>query len=249
MGLKISWIRALYNRAKRICSTESIFLEQLSKLRLFMSWNGFPRYVSRKLIKKFSTHVTRTPNNEELETIWLRLPYAGMKGECLIKTLTRKLKRCFKTKAVKFTVLYQTNKVSAYCSTKDKLPREQLSNLIYKIKCPGCGSHYIGKTDRNFITRMKEQGSRDYEPMYRHLSTCSHFEDMINFCRIGSPEDNQLQVNHKLYVYNAVLDNCEIIQRHDHWSYLCFLEAYYIKLNSPMINCGLRASKELALFK
>ena len=51
-GLKISWIRALYYRAKRICSTESIFLEQLSKLRLFMSWNGFPRYVCRKLIKK-----------------------------------------------------------------------------------------------------------------------------------------------------------------------------------------------------
>ena len=171
-----------------------------------------------------------------------------MKGEHLAKSLTRKLKRCFK-KTVKFAVFYQTNKVSCYCSTKDKMPKDQISNLIYKITCPGCGSHYIGQTDRNFITRMKEQGSRDYEPMYRHLTTCSHFEDMLNIYRLGVPEDNHLEMNDKLHIYNAVLNNSEIISRYDHWSHLCFLEAYYIKVNSPMINCGLRASKELSLFK
>ena len=121
--------------------------------------------------------------------------------------------------------------------------------MIYKIKCPGCGCHYIGKTDRNFVTRMKEQGSREYEPMYTHLDTCSDFQDLVHFNGIDCHDDKHFKINPKLHIFNAVMSNCEIIHRHNQWSHLCFLEAYYIKVNSPKINCGLRASKELSVFK
>ena len=53
-----------------------------------------------------------------------------------------------------------------------------------------------------------------------------------------------------MYIYfTAVLENYEILDFNSNWSQLCFLEAYYIKLNKPKISDGLKASKELELFK
>ena len=40
--LKVSWVRALYTRAERICSDETTFSEQLRNITKFLSWNGFP---------------------------------------------------------------------------------------------------------------------------------------------------------------------------------------------------------------
>ena len=28
--------------------------------------------------------------------------------------------------------------------------------FIYKITCPGCFKEYVGKTDRNFMTRLED---------------------------------------------------------------------------------------------
>ena len=47
---------------------------------------------------------------------------------------------------------------------------------------------------------------------------------------------------------NAVLNNCCIIDQHNNWSQLSFLEAYFKTLKSD-INDGLKASKKLELFK
>ena len=49
--------------------------------------------------------------------------------------------------------------------------------------------------------------------------------------------------------FTAVLENYEILDFNSNWSQLCFLEVYYIKLNKPKIIDGLKASKELELFK
>ena len=46
-----------------------------------------------------------------------------------------------------------------FCSAKDKIPTHQKSNVVYSIRCPGCGDEYIGKTDRCVITRMSEHAT------------------------------------------------------------------------------------------
>ena len=48
------------------------------------------------------------------------------------------------------------------------------------------------------------------------------------------------------HIFTAVLENYEILDFNSNWSQLW---AYYIKLNKPKINDGLKASKELELFK
>ena len=64
--------------------------------------------------------------------IWIRLPFYGKKRGELVKTYTRKLKRCFKTN-VKFVIPYDTKKYAMFCSAKDKIPTHQKFNVsIYK---------------------------------------------------------------------------------------------------------------------
>ena len=50
------------------------------------------------------------------------------------------------------------------------------------------------------------------------------------------------------HIFNAVLQNHEILDSNRNWSRLEFLEAYYIKNHDLIINDGLKASKELLLF-
>ena len=42
---KTAWIKALYDRAHKICSNNNLFHKQVARITKVMSWNGYPRYV------------------------------------------------------------------------------------------------------------------------------------------------------------------------------------------------------------
>ena len=99
------------------------------RIREFMSWNGFPRYVGNSILRKLGKR--KTVSNEfvnddstEEKTVWFRVPYAGPQGEHLVKTCVKKLQRCLKEK-VMFRILYDQKKVSYFCSVNDKVPDMQ----------------------------------------------------------------------------------------------------------------------------
>ena len=169
------------------------------------------------------------------------------KGELLVKCLLRKLRRYIK-KDTRIVVRYKNKNIGFLCSTKDKIPIDQRSNIIYEIKCPGCGGKYIGKTDRCVSIRMTEHGTRIDQPMFRHLTTCEAFIDYTKMFAINQFPMNISFDNHKL---NAVLQNYTILDYNTYnfkWDQLSFLEAYYIKKHKPKLNFGIKASKEFALF-
>ena len=88
-------------------------------------------------------------------------------------------------------MLYNTK--SFYCNIKDKVPHGQRNHVIYKIKCPGCNDCYISKTERclmmfmndgkiiNYerclITRITDHGTKETEPMFKHLFQWELFKD------------------------------------------------------------------------
>ena len=113
-----------------------------------MSWNGFPKYIRETLIKRLQHKRISNPpqpaDDSNFIKLWIRLPYCGPKGEKLAKDLIRKLRK-FLRPNVKIHLLYNTTKVSFYCSNKDKIPDNLKSNVIYKITCPGCGENYVEK--------------------------------------------------------------------------------------------------------
>ena len=245
--LKTAWAKALFHRAEKICSSSSAFKKQITKIRSFMSWNGYPSFVIKSLINKLRSKPIPVANNnsenDDATKIYIRVPFVGEKGEQFVKSCVRKLRRYTK-RNIFYVTLYNTNKFSMFCPTKDKIPVHQRSNVIYELTCPGCGNKYIGKTDRCIITRLLEHGSRNDQPMHQHLSSCEPFHDYVSIFTI----DASFPVDTKEHIKNAVLDNYRIVDINRNWSQLLYLEAYYVKKLSPMINKGLKASRELQLF-
>ena len=146
-----------------------------------MSSNGFPNYVSKPLLVRLKSNSTIPSRNNSTEKndipeIIFPLPYAEKVGEQLLKCCLKKVKGCLNSN-VKFRVLYDTKKMSFYCNIKEKVARDQKNHVIYKIKCPGCNDCCIGTTERCLITRITEHGTKEREPIFKHLSECELFKD------------------------------------------------------------------------
>ena len=116
-----------------------------------MSWNSYPKQVRNSLLKRLNSNMNKTKAQtvDDRKKVWLNLPYLGDKGDHLTKRFIRKLDKCL-NENVKFIKLYKTNKLTMFCSNKDHIQFQQKANVI----CPGCYNKYIGRTDRNIITRL-----------------------------------------------------------------------------------------------
>ena len=65
----------------------------------------------------------------------------------------------------------KTTKVSDFCNTKDRIPHYLKSHVVYDFFCPACNAGYIGNTDRNLGTRIKEHCGLDKNsPIFSHLA-------------------------------------------------------------------------------
>ena len=252
--LKVSWVNALFIRAKKICSDEQMFLKQVKYIKKLLSWNGFPKYVANKIIKnlidKYKDYVVSNVNDENVENvneIFVRLPYCGDTGERLMSKCISRINRELKVK-VKYKILYNTCKISNFCCVKDAIPKGQKNNVIYQIKCPGCNEVYIGKTNCCVEKRMHEHAEKPDQPMYLHLKSCECFQqsvDMFNLPDIDSRCEPILPQSH--YV-SAVLDNYSIIKTNHNSAHLALCETYFIRKNKPKLNEGLKACVDFKVF-
>ena len=82
--------------------------------------------------------------------------------------------------------------------------------------------------------------------MYLHLANCVQFAEYLKLYALPDTDAVNTIVSKELHLHNAII---EVIDHNDNWAHLQYLEAYYIKTMSPEINIGLKASKELQLFK
>ena len=223
----------------------------MSSLVKLMGYNGFPKYVRKSLLSKFRKVNTQTSHSlsddiDESTTIWFNLSYLATEGEHLVKKCVRRLKHNFKT-PVNIKVHYRTHKIAMFCSL-NKIPTSLQSHVIYEFCCPGCHSKYIGKTDRNFGTRVDEHGSINNEQnsaVSNHLLLCEPFHEMVSFMNIGNSDDS---LNVQSHVLEAVRNNTNIVARNDNWLQLCFLETLFCKRFSPSLNDGLKPMKTFRLF-
>ena len=246
---RVSWITSLVTRAKRICSNNAL-QKELSQIRLFASWNDFPKFISNKLIDKIlkkpdKSNDKTTTDNKDAINIWFRVPYLGNKGDHLLKSLIRKIRRnCKKEVNISFNILHDTKKVQFYTNEKDKTPFLNNSYIVYEITCPACNSKYIGKTERTLQERTYEHAWKDKtSTIYNHLDECEQLRYINNLMSIDCTD-----IDRKASLINLVRSNIKILDRHSNWNILLFKEALAIKQCSPNLNHGLKASKEPQLF-
>ena len=73
-------------------------------------------------------------------------------------------------KNIKFIVMYDTKKMSFFCSNKDKTPDSTRSNIIYEFSCPGCNAKYVSKTERLLL-----HSKCGTSAVFKHLRNCADF--------------------------------------------------------------------------
>ena len=109
-------------------------------------------------------------NNNDFETIWIKKPYLGDKGDQLLISLKTKSKHHF-TKEVKFRIIQSTQKLRFYTNMKDQTAKLMKSYDVYHFNCPGCNHSYISKTKRNLCTRTGEHACSDKKVPFTTILT------------------------------------------------------------------------------
>ena len=75
---KTAWIKALYERTSKICSTTELFKQQLSVIHKFMAWNGYPRHVRRNIIRNFDQNRHTNPTNLNQQQLMRKMTFPLM---------------------------------------------------------------------------------------------------------------------------------------------------------------------------
>lgn len=190
---------------------------------------------------------------DERPKIWIRIPYLGPRGAELLKKCVKKIKRNLNV-AVNFIIIYETKKASYFTTKKDQIPNFSKSNVVYEVKCPGCGCTYIGKTERCLLTRLHEHTNQHKSSVGQHFYNCEQVQHIINmhltYDRLHNTTSPSDTINVSNFIATLITTNAKVIHHalNRNHNFLLILEALYIKHNSPLLNSGLKASKELTLF-
>ena len=183
---------------------------------------------------------TKNTTNNDFETIWIKIPFLGDKGDQLLKLLKTRLKHHF-TKEVKFGIIQSTQRLRFYTNMKDQIPNLMKSYAVYQFNCPGCKYSYISKTEYDLCTITEKHTCSEKESaIYDHINNCSYIEDLFRF--------NNDSFDKALFSINSVQSNTKVLDSVHDWNILLIKEALLIKENMPKLNNVLKASKDLKLF-
>ena len=153
-------IFCLLYRAKMICSSMTLFLEEIGKLKRMFTLNG---YSSKFFTTIYNDFMNPKPcddsdildsdsedGSENTPICLLRVPYYGKSSRGFAKDLSELIESNFE---VKIRVVYTTFKVGSFFQLKSRTPSTLLSNVVYKFTC-AVSAHitYIGYTSRHLLT-------------------------------------------------------------------------------------------------
>ena len=225
-------------------------------IKKFASWNGFPQSVCNRLINRFiNSSARQQPKDEEASeviTLWFNVPFIGSTGESLIKSFRKKIVRLLNTeKKIKIKTFFKTTQLKDFASSKDKVQLLSKSNVVYEICCPGCGENYIGKTERTMRERSVEHAWSDPEsPMQNYLKSCPHFNHMYGLLTIfdETPVAEEPKNRRNFYI-QSLQEQIKILDYDRNWNQLLYKEALNIERKNPSLNKGLKASRQLKLFR
>ena len=87
------------------------------------------------------------------------------------------------------------------------------------------------------------------EDQSMYLPKCKYFGHIIDLLRLPDIDASTTEINNKQHFVNAIISNFCVLGTCCNWSHLLFLEALHIKKHASKINDGLKATRELILFR
>ena len=201
LGVKLSTIKTLTNRAKLISSKKSDFDEEINYIRNTMELNDFPRHIIDKTIKEILQPIPETKNDNQEYNTSMTIPYE--------KGISEKL--CRKARKFNVSVKYCKNK-----SLKSKLKTNNIiqnpEGVVYKIECKKeCGKVYVGETGRKVEERIKEhKRDANKEEITKNMSGIS--QHCIQSGHVPQWENTQVLTIEKNYNKRRYKEAIEIMK-------------------------------------
>ena len=166
-------ILGLLHRAYTVCSSWTLFHEEVTRIISLLADNGYSYSYVQNIIKKFIDHKIN-PDSSKKDTDsdkvkpTFKLPYIGYPS----LLLKRKISKMFSKRGIMVNVVFSTFKVRNYFSLKDKSSRLLRSCLVYKFQClDDPNKSYIGKTKR-YLNRRIHEHQKPGSAIHNHLLNC-----------------------------------------------------------------------------
>ena len=162
----------MLHRAYNICNTWDAFHVEIQIISQLLRKNLFPPSVIDQHIKNFlNTKLEKTSKKSEQQQQkvgYYKLPFIG---KFSISTKDKISKLCEQyCKTLKIKLVLTPTKLMDFFNTKDSLPKDLRSYVVYKFRCASCNACYIGETKRHFKTRVNEHLHTDKESkVFQHL--------------------------------------------------------------------------------
>ena len=107
------------------------------------------------------------------------LPYKGEKGEKLIKSLNKHVKKVLPENHLSRHA-YRSKKLGSFFNIKDQTKLEHNHDLNYLVKCPekACSENYLGETARRINKKVLEHAGKDMKShMLQHTLQFKGFDN------------------------------------------------------------------------
>ena len=181
-------LRTTHSRAYTICTSETYLNEEINYIeRTFEKANNYSNYVITQLKREAKlkhtqnmnierSAINQTTQNEQDKRHLLVLPYAGNKGEKILKSMNKFSSRVLPSN-VKILTAYSGTKLSSKFQLKDQTKKDHQHDVVYYAKCPveQCTEDYTGETGRRLIERLKDHSGKDSKAhLFKHAMQTNH---------------------------------------------------------------------------
>ena len=174
-------------------SSSKFHSDNLSKIKLILYNNSYPKFLVKKLINNFleknvSINTVNNISNNIVNLKFFKFPY--------IPGLSHSINNIIKKENQFKLVFYNIKTVNKlFTKIKDKVPYNYNSNLIYKINCKDCDLGYIEQTKQYLHKRV-----------YQHKYDCK-------LTNINKTDKTALASHHFELQHYFDFDNVEILDK------------------------------------
>ena len=170
----------MVDRSFKICNNWNSFHNDSENIKSNLIKKIFPSFSIHKVIKKYLNYKFSRTQNQLKDTSdvgYFKLAYFG-KLLHHIKNKLSKLCKEFCKQNVNIKLVFTSLKLKNYFSHKDPILDDLKSFLVCTFTYASCSSSFIGKTCRNFKTRIEEHIKKDNKSqILKHLhSTATCFD-------------------------------------------------------------------------
>ena len=170
---KVSVVSTMVYGAIKICSSFKLMHDEFEFIKNISVKNGYPKEFIESQIKKTldryyqksdktKVYSQETKDNKITkrtqkikEQIFLDIPYVGKPTEILGKKIINIAKQ-INPQLQLFPIRRPSPSIAKSFPTKDLIPKDLQSNIVYLINCSKCDASYVGKTIRQASRRFRE---------------------------------------------------------------------------------------------